>query len=628
MSKDNGNRSREQGGKISRLMGSTVRSKSRTRIVFETIAKMTILGGIIFNLGAHLYALILLQVNGLLPELIGSMTILDLMLIGGGLAFIIIVEVTKRGPMLEWFAYFAGALLAAALVVWQMEYFDPFTDYGFTFMLIPNIFVVTWIALTLVSLGYLLVSGPVLLVTSIKKKSLLNLRSSTMHKVRTAILVALPLLSMGFAVPAMNLYIAEGTVKRTVSYTDTNTDATLSVWNDLHISAQVGSTDEIDLGLLSVDENRTLTAFGKMNTTFFHRILFGNPTQENQTIAYLKMLDAFNCTVCGTIWYSPNVSQYIRDVTGDDSSFPGPHFADDWIGNARATLEFVVNNNIPNVIGICADSEASYIGDTVEGYWEEINKYDAFLQEVQTNASLMNPRPGQDHFETVLCTGPRGVMDMIDGDMDVYTNRRLLGFPPGSWTKYHFMLYRGPPDANPSVLYDYLLLMKRFIGVENAVPIVGLAGSTWFSEGYFEGTANNFGWNPQQYEYDGIDGWEAMKREILIGKAMGFDTVSVFKLYSSHNISIWEDGGFLDNYTIDNLEELADEWNQEKTVEYPISSLPIRLSTRGLFSPHDELVYDLINNVEMQVVQVAIFCLIIVMVIWNLKRNRDKLKPK
>lgn len=608
-------------------MGSTVLSRSRSRIIFETIAKMTILGGLIFNFIAYTYAIVLLQYNGLLLELIGGMLILDLMLLGGGLAFILIAELSKRGPMLEWIAYFTSGLVAVFLVIFQMEYFDPYEEVSLTFMLVPSIFVLAWIALTLVSLGYLLVSGPILLVTSIKKKSLSKLRSTAIHKVNTVILIALPLLSMGLALPAMDFYIAEGTVKRTVTYTDNNVDANLAVWNRPRMSAQVGSTQDVDLGLLSLEENRTLIAFGKMNTTFHYKLNFDTVNDANKEIARLKMLDAFNCTVCTTIGYSDNVSEYLENETG--KSFPGPHFADDWIAQARATMEFVIANNITNVIGICADSEDPYIYDDPEGYWEGINKYDAFLQEVQTNDSLLNPRPGQERFETVLCTGPRFLTDMIDGDHDIYENRRVWGATDNSaWTKYHFMLYRGPPGANPSVYYEYLLLMERFIGLENAVPIAGLAGSTWFSEGYFNGTAEPLCWEQQQYQYDGIDGWEAMKREILIGKAMGFETVSVFKLYSSEDTSIWEDGGFLSNYTIDDLEELAGLWNQTNTVEYPISALSIEFGTRGLFSPHDELIYDLMCNLEMQVVQIVIFCLIFMMVAWNVKRNQKFLKRK
>ena len=242
-------KSREQ--KISRFMGSTVLSRSRSKIVFETIAKMTILGGLLFNFIAYTYAIVLLQYNGLLLELIGSMLILDLMLLGGSLAFILIAELSKRGPMLEWIAYFTSGLVAVFLVIFQMEYFDPFEEVSLKFMFVPSIFVLAWIALTLVSLGYLLVSGPILLVTSIKKKSLSKLRSTTIHKANTAILIALPLLSMGLALPAMNFYIAEGTVKRTVTYTDTNVDANLAVWNRPRMDAQVGSTQDIDLGSVS-----------------------------------------------------------------------------------------------------------------------------------------------------------------------------------------------------------------------------------------------------------------------------------------------------------------------------------------------------------------------------------------
>lgn len=605
-------------------MDSTVQSRHLVRVIFESIAKMTILGGLVFNAVVHFYILGILNGNGLLPELIMSMFILDIFLLGGALAFIIISEVSQRGTMMEWVAYFSALLVVTFLVITQLEYFKVFDSEGLTFMRVPAIFTITWIGLMLVSIGYMFISGPIMLVRSFMKKYRLKINPSTAHKVRTALMAILPLLSMTLAIPAMNWFIAEGTVKRTVVYQDNNMDANLAMWNYPKFDVQVNDTQEIDLGKLASNETDVLTAFGRMNTTFYFQIHFDTPEKANETIARLKMLDAFNCTVCCTIWYSENVSDYLEDLTG--KSFPGPHFAEDWIANARATMEFVIANNITNVIGICSDSEATYIGDTVEGYQESLATYDAFLQEVQTNVSLKNPRPGQETFETVLCTGPRGIMDMLDGDQDVYANRRIWGLWPFSWTKYHFMLYRGPPTANTAVLYEYLLMMKEFLGTEDAAPIVGLTGTLWFAEGYYNGTAENFDRDEQQYQYDGIDGWEAMKREILIGKAMGFDTVSVFHLNKyGDDPTVWENYGMLDYYGVDAIEELADEWNQvNNTVEYPISSLACEISTRGMFSPHDELVYDIIQNTGMQVFQVVLFVLIGAVLAWNVKRNQQR----
>lgn len=114
-----------------------------------------------------------------------------------------------------------------------------------------------------------------------------------------------------------------------------------------------------------------------------------------------------------------------------------------------------------------------------------------------------------------------------------------------------------------------------------------------------------------------------MKREILIAKAMGFHTVSLFHLNKyGDDPTVWENYGLLDYYGIEKIEELANDWNQEKSVEYPVSSLSNKLSTRGLFSPHDELIYDIIQNFEMQVLQVGFFALIGILVTGNVLRSR------
>ncbi len=602
------------------FMESTVRSTRRSRVILESIAKMTVLSGLIFNIIVHASVLFLLQGNGLLPELIGSMVVLDACLLGGGLAFIIIAEVSRRGTIFEWLGYMVSAVIVTLLTIMPMEYFNVFDEEGFTFMPVPTTFVLAWIVLMLVSLVYLLVSGPVLVVRSITRRSPVKINKSVAHRIRTVVLLALPASSVVLAMPFTAAFVAEGTVKRTVTYPDTNTNATLSVWDLPSVSAQVPGTRDIDIGLLTENETRLLTALGRMNTTFYGQIHFSTASQANYTVARLKLLEAFNCTVCVTIWYSKNISEYLDDLIG--KTFPSAHFAEDWVANARATLEFVIGNNITNVIGICADSEGTSIVDSMDEYWENINIYEDFLQEVQSNSFLRNPRPGQATFETVLCTSPRNLMDMMDGDADNTLNSRQWAMTSPSWTKFHFMLYRSGRTENTAMLYDYLLLLQKQLGVDVSAPVTGLTGVRWFHEGYFEGTYPNFGEPVQEHEYDGIDGWEAMKREIFIGKAMGFYTSSVFHLDRYENDpAAPEYYGLLDYYGIDAIEELADEWNQEKTIEYPISSLHVKMSTRGLFSPHDELLYDVMQNIEMVVVQIILFVIIALTVLWNVRRS-------
>lgn len=612
-------------------MGSTVQADSRARVIFETVAKATIFALLAFTLVTHVYALGLLHAWGSLPELTGSMVVLDALLLGGGLAFLLVAEGSRRGPALEWPAYFANALVLTFVVVWQVEYFHPFEAEGLTFMAVPAAFVLAWVALMLVTLGYLLPAGVVLLAQAVSRvrqgASTPRPGQTTRRRVVTALLFVLPLASMALAIPATNAFVAEGTVKRTVTYLDTNADATLAIWDYPKIDVQVGDTRAIDLTALTANETRLLTAFGRMNTTFYYQLHFETPRRANQTVARLKLLEAFNCTVCPTIWYSPAVSAALQNETG--KSFPTAHHAGDWIAQARATLEFVVANNLTNVMGICADSEGTATVSSLPEYWENVALYEAFLREVQVNASLRNPRPGQATFETVLCTGPRFLTDLLDGDTHTFENRRAWGKTGFAWTKYHFMLYRGPPTANPAVLYEYLLLLKNYLGTADVAPIVGLTGTLWFAEGYYAGTAENFDRSPQRNQYDGIDGWAAMKREILIGKAMGFDTVSVFHLNKyGDDPGVWENYGLLDYYGLEAIEELAAEWHQEQPVEYPVSSLQVKLSTRGLFPPHDELLYDLVQNPEMQGLQVVLFGLVAGLVAWNLRRAARRRRAK
>ncbi len=132
--------------------------------------------------------------------------------------------------------------------------------------------------------------------------------------------------------------------------------------------------------------------------------------------------------------------------------------------------------------------------------------------------------------------------------------------------------------------------------------IVGLTGVAWFAEAYFNGTYDPLGsTHIQQYEYDGIDGWAAMKREIFVCKALEFQTISVFHLNSYHKPGEIEYYGLLDYYDLGKIEELATEWTQPKTVQYPICSLSFDLTRDGTFVPNGDFIYDLETNLEMYI---------------------------
>ena len=183
------------------------------------------------------------------------------------------------------------------------------------------------------------------------------------------------------------------------------------------------------------------------------------------------------------------------------------------------------------------------------------------------------------------------------------------------------MLFR---SVNTAVLHNYNIILKEYLGVNIAAPIVGVTGTEWFAEGYFDGDYETFGHSKQEYDYDGIDGWDAMKREILYCKAMGFYTVSVFHLNSYGNKSVVEGYGFLDYYGLENIEELANEWHKPKTIEYPISCLKFELRRAGFFAPNGELVYDLQTNVEMYITRIAITLVVIGYSMWKLGEKQKK----
>lgn len=82
-----------------------------------------------------------------------------------------------------------------------------------------------------------------------------------------------------------------------VSIEDTNIDCTLSMWDLPKFSAQIGTTQDIDIDLLNSTEKRILTAFGQMNTTFYTNFNISTQIQINRTIPILKMQNYYNLSV-------------------------------------------------------------------------------------------------------------------------------------------------------------------------------------------------------------------------------------------------------------------------------------------------------------------------------------------
>lgn len=578
--------------------------------------KATNVGGILFILIWHTYTAILLAMSGIIPEIILPTLIFDYLFLGGCLVLWLLVGKGQRGGLLQWLSYVTAEVFNVLVLIWQIEQFDLFTEYAIYF--IPNtVLLWVWLIFLCFSLLYLLLVPFAALIQVLRRKLKPDFSWVKRSRVRGLVPLVVPFLMLSLAFPLATAYVNEGTVKRVVEIEDTNTNASFSIWDFPAISAQIGSSQEINLTALTETQNRTLTAFGKMNTTFYGQISFGTELQANTTIAYLKLLDAFNLTVCATIWYTV------------DSGFPGPANAANWVAVARSTLEFLIANGITNVIGICSDSE-SEAECTPSEYWGYVATYDAFLKEVQTNVSLRHPDPARGTFETVLCFDPRALIDLVDGpenDVDIIFGRRNLGMPPFSWTKYHFMLYRLNIHANTAELYNYLLLGKKYLGVDRMAPIVGLTGVEWFAEGYFNGTYDPCGAKIlQPYNYDGIDGWAAMKREIFVCKAMGFHSVSVFHLNSYNCPGKIENYGLLDYYGLIKVEELAAEWIQTKIVRYPISGLNFDLKRAGFFNPNGDFIYDLETNLEMYLCRGLISAGVIVWAVYSSSKIAKKRK--
>ena len=592
------------------------KTRKKIWVGLETISKLSILGSISFLLVLHFYTGFSILANGVIPELVWPTLVFDIFIAAGVISLLIISEYIKRAPLICWIFYLVTNILAFFLIFSQSEYFDVFDTnlWGFFYSPLVSSIIISWLLLLLLSFAYLIGVGINTLVRLGERTSKIILNSSLRHRIATGIMLLLPLASIGFAPSIANLVVMEGAVKRTISFDDNNMNCTFSIWDfpEFITATQLENTREIDLGQLTVDENRTLIAFGKMNSTFYSKLDIDTDEQKNMTYAILKTLEAFNITVCATVWYSDAV----------DEDFPKAKYADDWINSARKSLEYVINNNITNVVGICADSEGD--ADVLpDEYWTSIEKYDNFLQEVQSNVSLRNPRPEQETFKTVLTFEPTALTDAMDGDQDMEVTQRKWGPAGYYWTDYHFMCYRLSPGANTGVLYNYLQLMEKHFGKDSSTAIVGLTGVEWFQEGYYDGNYETFGREGRQvYDYDGIDGWEAMKREILICKAMGFSTVSIFHMKSYGDPTKIEDHGLLDYYGLEKLEELADEWYQNKTITYPISSIDFNIATRGFFRPNDEYQYDLVENEEMVIFQIILFVSIAIGTILSIIKTR------
>ncbi len=599
------------------------RYQHKSRVFLESFAKAGVTSALAFVIALHVYTAFVLLYNELLPETIYPTLVFDGLFGGGCFLLLATCGRGKKGPLVEWLSWLVVCVVTIYAWVFFIEYLHfpepdlPSDEFLFQFQL-PFLYFpvllwvfIVWCGVLLFAFVFIVASGIGAIVSFSKNDHTLRpaqpksrIKSGLTFQILLALVIVAPLVT--------NLVIAEGTVKRTITIVDTNGNCNLCVWDLPNFlgAARIGTTTDINVGLLSTNQTRVLNAFSAMNTTFYANLGIGDMAQINQTIAWLKVLDAFNLTMCWTIW----------DDSGD---FPGPGYPESWIRHARDVLDFVVAENITNVVGICADSEAG-TDLTPDVYWANIGMYDAFLKEVQTNASLAHPDPARGTFETVLCYGPQALQDFVDGDQSLVVFDEQLGLPPNSWTDHHFMLYRLSPADNPSYLHNYLVLAKKYLGTSASVPIVGLTGVDWFAEGYTDGM-NSLDRSEQLYHYDGIDGWEAMKREILYPKAMGFHSVSVFHLNSYGNTSVIEGFGLLDYYGIDAIEELAASWNAGLTIEYPISSMDFRIGRQAFFNPNAAVVYDLFTNTESVIV---LICLLVITVAYpSLKACAKRLFP-
>ncbi|MEX2715971.1 MAG: hypothetical protein Q6370_006685 [Candidatus Sigynarchaeota archaeon] len=586
------------------------RYQHKSRVFLESFAKASIASGLAFVVVLHVYTAAVLFCNDILPETIYPTLVFDGFLGGGCFVLLATCGRGNLGPLVEWLSWLVTSVVTVYAWIFFYEYLGSL-DLALSYFAGTTLLLLAWSVAILIGVGYLFGAGIGAIVSFFQHGAMLR-PARPITRVKSG-LAFLSLLAVILVAPLVtDLAVAEGTVKRTISIVDTNDDCNLCVWDLPNFlgNAQVPGTQNIDLGMLTLDQNRTLMAFGAMNTTFYASLGIGNQAQRNQTIAWLKVLDAFNLTMCWTIW----------DDSGD---FPGPGYPESWIRHAREVLEFVIAENLTNVIGICADSEAN-IDAPYNVYRANIDMYDAFLKEVQTNASLAHPNPARGTFETVLCYGPQALQDFVDGDQELVVGRRELGLPPNSWTDHHFMLYRLDPADNPSFLHNYLVLAKKYLGTGAAVPIVGLTGVDWFAEGYTEGN-NSLDRKPQRYRYDGVDGWDAMKREILYPKAMGFHAVSVFHLNSYGDPTRIEGFGLLDYYGIDAIEDLAASWHAGLTIVYPISSMNFKIGRQGFFNPNAAVIYDLYTNDESLVV---LICLLAITIAYPaLKAAAPKLFP-
>jgi hypothetical protein len=579
---------------------------------FDPFLKGVIIGSLVFFLFLHIYIAILLYLGGIFPELIWPTLIFCLMASGGAGLLIFFGEKQNRSPIIAWLGYVVALIIDVFEWSWELGYFDEF-NYTYTFFPTSIILIIIWGFLLVVAVFYTIGIGITGLIRFFKKQIIITLNPNKTQRILTLLTVLIPILLFGLSETTANWYSNEGVVKSTIIIKDENHNCSLSMWDEPKIlDAQIGNTTEIDLTKLSDEENRTLIAFAKMNTTFYGYKSYKTEILANRTIAYMKMLDAFNLTMIFTIFYE------------NHAGFPIAMWPEDWINHARKTLEFFIVNNITNAIGITADSEGS-ANVTADEYDRNIAIYDEFLKEVQTNTSLRHPDPARKTFDVVLTFEHRALMDYMDGDQDIIRGQRKLGMPPESWTHYHFMLYRMANSDGPIWLLNFLTLMKNNMNLATSAPIVGLTGLQWFAEGYFNGTNEHFHWDPQDKLYDCVDGWEAMRREIILGKAMGFYSVSVFHLRSYGTEGTIEYTGFLDYYGIDALEELAIIWDAETSIEIPVTSTSIRLSQRGFFNPNEDFKYDVLTNLEMVGLQLVILLLITLLAIKKaIKPNDEK----
>jgi hypothetical protein len=580
-------------------------AKSQSGGLIYTMVSAILLFSVCAISAVYMYTYFLLVSAGVAWESIVPTFIFIAFFVAGSVA--VVFGFPRRWGIITWIARVVVTLFTAVFWNWFFSYIEADKFLGVAVQHYA------WGASVILSFG-LQVAELIMLIKSTAGRiegipGIVPLFTRGKHAVAKVVaIIMIPLVLLPLADPTAKL-VSTPTLTRDFTITDNNAGCTLAIWDAPQFTAQVGNTTTIDLGLLTANQTRLLVALGRMNTTFFYALPMGSPLDINYTIAYLKMLDAFNLSFCWNIGYSHGF------ITAEDP--------EEWIANARAVLDFCIFYYLTNVIGITADAEGSTELDPTT-YWQNIAAYDSFLREVQQNASLAHPDPAYGTFETILTIFEVMADDLIDGDSDNTYREGSLGIPPTTWTRVHYMLYRAltSPERAPVWMYNYLNIIKHVQGTATIAPIVGVTGCDWFCEGWLSepdhGNCTDYGTGNALSTYDGVAGWAALKREILLCKAYGFYQVSIFHLnaYVNPERHVIEEHGLLDYYGLDAIEDLADAWTAGGSlITIPISTFRFQTSSDDFFGNHGMVVNDVYFNEETSVFMASLAVLIVLLAI-------------